>query len=235
MRFRFRGTTSSYDWSRSLRIVHIFVTSTMLTLGCSTHIPPYVPRSLDQYEHRALGHGLAVAIEPQTKPTEVKKYFGVDLLATNVLPVFVLIENRSSDTSFAIVPEGISMRDGASVSDSQEFDDQFGLSPATENAGKAAGVVTGVGTLVFLPAAVVGMGAVLVLASKKSRSEEVKHNMVTKAFRARTLSPNETASGFVYVTIPEDGVIPEHLSLRVEYQDLKKRESGSLDLPFEWR
>jgi hypothetical protein len=37
------------------------------------------------------------------------------------------------------------------------------------------------------------------------------------------------------LTIPEDGIIPEHVALHVEYQDLKNRETGALDLPFEWR
>jgi hypothetical protein len=235
MGFRLSDTIPSWGWFRFLRVIHIIVTSTTLALGCTTHIPQYVPRPLDQYEHRALDQGLAVAIEPQTKSTEVMKYFGADLLSRNVLPVFVLIKNQSPDTSFVIVPEGISLSDSASVSDSQEFDDQFDLTPGSKNSAKAAGVATGVGALVFLPVALAGMGAVLAFADSMSDAEEIKHNLVIKALRARTLSPNKTVSGFVYVTMPDGGIIPEHLSLRVEYQDLKRRQSRSLDLPFEWR
>jgi hypothetical protein len=75
--------------------------------GCaSITLPDYPMRPLDEYERKQIKESFALAIQPLTRE-DVEKYFGTNLLAENIFPVFVVMENRSSESSYVFLKDRI--------------------------------------------------------------------------------------------------------------------------------
>jgi hypothetical protein len=84
----------------------------LLATGCVLRLPPYEAQPIANYEHTQTKDGRVVAIHPIIDAHESETYFGMDLLGTRVLAVFVASENRAPSSSFILLKENISLQAG---------------------------------------------------------------------------------------------------------------------------
>ena len=85
-----------------------------------------------------------------TDKQEVEKYFGANLVSENILPVFVVVENRSESSSFLLSKDQISFRTEDAISPISSGRENI----ATDSTGIILGVV-GI-ALISIPISILG-------------------------------------------------------------------------------
>jgi hypothetical protein len=89
-----------------------------MSVGCAGPSPTVEPplRDADLYPGSVTQTGLTVAVDEISNPERVRQYFGVDLTRDGILPVMVVLANRSGD-SFLVRPGDALLMEGNSVVD----------------------------------------------------------------------------------------------------------------------
>ncbi len=167
-----------------------------------------------------------------TDRKEIKRYFGVDLIALNLLPVYVNAKNESS-SSFVVSREWVSLETGPSISAENPGGTQV-RSQAQRAGSQAEAGATGflvlaaitmpIGLIVFMPA----------INKMSSDASEITYHFATNELQMGTLSPGETAEGFVYFDLPESQDMPPQWPIHLKAHDLKSGESREFDFLFTW-
>ncbi|MCP4991143.1 MAG: hypothetical protein GY928_35345 [Colwellia sp.] len=164
--------------------------------------------------------GLFVAIKPLTDKTEIKKYFGTDLLSKNILPVFVIAENNTTSSSFILFKDKISLRQkDASLAGDSDYTE-------ARNPEDTAVAVAG-GISFFVPA--VQIVALPFLTPLIAQSNEIEHNILSKELQTKTLSPGKKIQGFAYFQIPSNDINLEQFSVHIEALVTKSKETIDCD------
>jgi hypothetical protein len=207
----------------SLHVIIGMATSVGFLIGCSaTRLPDYSPLPAQQYTHRHTQNGLTVAIHPMTQNTEIEQYFGTDLLVHDILPLFVIVENRNAELSFILRKEEIKML----REDSQRFDTpERSKSIGSANAAEAVGLAGGV--LLSLPLLLISVGM-------ESHAAEVRRNFAMKELQQATVAPTESKSGFVYVQLPKPANGPDRWRVQIQVVDPKNKATVTYSYVFDW-
>ncbi len=161
---------------------------TLLLFGCSVpNLPKYELNPSNYKLNSIVKDGLSVSIKPLTDKTEIKKYFGTDLLSKKTLPVFVISVNSTTSSSFILFKDKISLR----RKDAHQTDDPE-LSKG-RSAGETALAVVGVGVICIASPAInlIGLG----FAPAIAQSNEIEHNILSKELQTKTLSPENKIQG----------------------------------------
>jgi hypothetical protein len=203
-------------------------------IGCSTmRLPSYSPLPFDEYPSGTTIDGLSLAALPLTDEEEVEEYFGADLLSEGILPVLVIAENQSDTTSFALLPERISLGDLNDPVTSEFLPESSTAAQISET--------SSVWLLPLLMAGPFGLAAyavtapVLTTVGAKSSSDvaEIQYNFAEKALGAETLSPGGTTNGFAYFELPPTKSESSSWVLRVEALNLGTGERRTYELQLE--
>jgi len=190
----------------------------LMPLGCSTVLtPPYQPQA-GTVTHVSEIDGLRLTAIPLTKE-EVAQSFGRDLLEEEILPVFLIAENRTAASSFSVTPERASLGDFSVGGD---------LLPSYSRFARLGGAGAA-GLTPLLLAGPIGLGVLIVTApvlytagsKASSDASQVRYNFVKSRLGARTLVPNERVEGFLYFALPEDA---SSWLLRVEVWNATRAE-----------
>lgn len=198
--------------SHGLGLILLYLTA-FASAGCSTlQLPDFPERPVQQQQFKASQGGLAVGAYPITDKSEAKEYFGVDLLAANILAVAVTVENRSTDSGFLLEKQRIRL--GSITEGTGDSKDK----PGDETAGIA---LASLGGLVTIP-----VGAKLA-----SDARIINHNFETKELRATTVNPGQAVHGFLYFQLPDQASIHSDYLLRLEALELKTRQYKKLEIP----
>ena len=177
-------------YSCSMRLLSLVILI-LLSVSCtSLTLPRYAPRPLDSYTNAQTIQGLVVAVAPIVNEAESRQYFGADLLASGILPVFVVAENRHPQFSFIVSREAVVLQ-AAATKRSQRIGDPRMSDQAAAGVGMA-------GALLISP---IVLGVAVKLASDVS---VINRNMRDQEFLTRTLSPGQRAEGFFYFSVPRD-------------------------------
>ncbi len=197
---------NDHNWKiPCFKLVLILVSLTLL-FSCTTPKPADIDTELvgpKGYEQEQ--EGLKIYIRPLHYKKEIKKYFGTDLLAKNILPVFVVVENKSESAFFLIEPADIDQGAEASKSGA-EGNTYLSVKDAKQSIYEKSGTFFGVDLgpppaywLVALPFDMLDPDSGPTDASKFLQQE-----LITKALRKQTLTPGKTETGFLYYQIPEE-------------------------------
>jgi hypothetical protein len=190
--------------------------------GCAAEFGGYEVRPLKAYSLVAEQEGLVVAIDPITRANERKRYFGIE--RQDVLPVHVLLENRSAESSFVVAPEKIHL---VGRSSAHRADEEAGAKTRAGMISKAEGYEN-------LAQIVAGMPLAIAAGVKRVNAENAKYHVETERLRKNTLSPGERTQGFMFFGLPAGNVAPGDWSLRLELLDLATRELATIEIPFQW-
>jgi len=193
---------------------------TILTTGCAS-VKVQAP-STDRYANYRLTResaGLAVAVHPLSDGRLIKETFGTDLLAGNVLPIFVSITNRNATESFLLAREQLAL----------------GVAEATSSAATAdkKPKTTGAGEAVALTGAAIG-APVMMLAGLKVLTDSmiINHQYAIQQLQTKMLSPGQDANGFVYFQIPKKSVRPAQWTFVTRFKNSRSDEEILLTFPF---
>ena len=167
--------------------------------AATTRLPDFPPPPPD----KLIDFGddrLAFAAYPMTDLTEQKTYFGLDLTKAGILPIWLSATNRTASARFSIDCDDIRVSyDTRTVNEAERsystVDDTRDKN--LENAG-ALGMAGGV---VALP---VALPLMLLSADAMAKKDEIKRNLMVKQLYSRTLSPQQSAVGFIYAQLSKD-------------------------------
>ncbi|MGA0601479.1 hypothetical protein ACO2Q3_12315 [Caulobacter sp. KR2-114] len=159
------------------------------------------------------GDDLAISAYPLTSPQDQKLYFGLDLGAAGVLPIWLSISNRSSTTRYLLDADDIRLAYGQAPVQAAErsrstVDDTGGA--VVENVA-AVGMAAGpIGLAVSLP-------ILMMSGNQIARQDDVRRNLMVRQLYSKTLAPGQSAAGFVYCKVAKTSVDLSQLrlSLRV--------------------
>ena len=196
--------------------VLLFSVSLLLN-GCSTmHLPDYPVRSFQSYPNTKVDCNIGIIVQPLTNPEKIKQYFGTNLRSSDVLPVFVLVENHGS-TSFLLSKERIVL-----VS---EVDDLPQISHPDRTKSEILPITIGA----------VGMGDsilfTLISAKLGSDAKEINHNLVVKELRTKTVSPGADTKGFVYFSLPKTYNALDQLRVRISITEVPGENLRTIEIP----
>jgi hypothetical protein len=185
--------------------------------GCATlQLPDFPERSVEQQPHKASQGGLAVGAHPITEVSEAKKYFGVDLLAADILAVAVTVENHSTDSGFTLEKERFRLGSGAA-----------GAGRSDKKLGDETGALAlGITSVTLLSPILMPISAKL-----GSDARIIRHNFVTKELQATTVNPGRAVHGFLYFQLADQTASGSDPILHLEALELKTRQYKSLEIP----
>jgi hypothetical protein len=213
-----------------------FLASLVLTLPCMAgSFPDYPVHPVSDYPISTVKAGLMIAAIPLDAIKEQQTYFSTKLTPKGYLPVFIVMQNASTEDSFLVKRDAITYRLlGATGS--------VASTPKTPSkAGETIAVAEAITTTVVPTADVVTLsaesrvgdlrfghtsyfsryGAVpmyelvdLAIIKLVSNATEVQQNLFKKALQSKTLSPGASAHGFLYVQVPK-GSARQTIHLRV--------------------
>jgi hypothetical protein len=162
----------------------------LLTSCGATVLPPFPTPSEAQVARATLGT-TEIAIHPVTASEDQLKYFGTRTTSRGFVPVWLNAANRHPTASILIDPAEFKIAPGTGGARPIEAENR--VERAVERPTAIAGLV------LSLPAPIIAAPFNIAAAQMRSEQEEAKRNLVSKQFFARSLGPNESASGFIYV------------------------------------
>ena len=194
-----------------------------LVMGCATTHKVYTEvRSelCDQYKYHDIREGYCVAVSPIESAEESLELFQTDLLAHGILPVLVVLENRSAQGSIMI---------------DQEAPDANATQFVNDKLGVSAGRI--IGQSAFWLALVGPLGAALALpllipaameAARENKAQDdlfIRQSMARRALRNETLTAGEKQSGFLYCN-PKN--LSGELPVYVRIVNLKNKTTAAI-------
>jgi hypothetical protein len=136
--------------------------------------------------------GLVLATYAMTQPQEQTQYFGGDLTSRGVVPVWLSISNGTSDQTFVVDTDEITVEAaGGDVGNHKDPDNVSGA-----GGDLVVGQVAVIGSFYALPLVVFADVALV-------QANVMKRSLIEKAFYSHTLHPGQTGSGFIFLRAPK--------------------------------
>lgn len=190
-----------------------------MVVGCTTlELGPYSVQPPARYDIGQTQDGITIVAQPILDGGEVEKYFGTDFTSAGIVPVFLTVENRNTSSSVMVFKEKIQLHAG--LSSDAEVPDKV----APE--GKLR-VLTIAGTVL--------LSYPLIWAALKAGSDKtvINHNFQAREFHTRTLSPGQTANGFVYFKLPEAIKLPDRWAVDITTLEAKSKQATRFRFEFD--
>jgi hypothetical protein len=163
----------------------------MALIGCATmKLPTLQLEPTSSYPNHAETNRIAVAVRALTEKEAVKDTFGINLLKKDIVPVLIIVENMTGESSIMVHKDKITVTDIAS-----------GRTLSTQRT-KVASETLGNNT-VFSGVFVAG-GAFAIMAGAKmiSDAQVIEYNLSDKQLYNHTVGPGQRTAGFVYLRHP---------------------------------
>lgn len=199
------------------------------TTACSSGVvqSKFTP-SPETYAARAEQNGLFIAAKPLTHSADLSEAFRSDITADNVLPIFVVAENRHTTASFVLDKSKISVVN-MSTRTTLDRPDLKDVS-----SGAAGNAMLGVGPILVLLAGVIPGLIVISIGWKLfADARQAQQNIWDQELTSRTLAPGQTAQGFVYVSMPSDQVRAGRYELVIDALDPDTATATRVSLPID--
>jgi hypothetical protein len=201
----------------------LFFLLTVLLLGCSTapYMEPVQVQPVASYKHTAEQVGLCVAVDPYFETERMKAHFGTDLLARNVLPVFVVMENRDADGGFALLPDRCALLTGraavgAGIGDPFEVE----LRQQAETIRRNQSIELAVGIISPL----VGAATASIAESTQEQyydTRDMQKNVNRLALTVKSVYRSDSNSGFLYFSTKGFNPRSTDLAMRVVAENIR--------------
>ena len=169
----------------------------LVFFSCSTmKLEKYEIYQNTNYIESSNAQGLFLFAKPMMNKADLKKYFGVDLLKNNILPVYISVWNKNPNISYIIYEESFRILQATSK------DKTFQPESEDEKLGEFSEVA--LYPVYIIPELIVPLAPIASFSSQQySDAEIIKDNFEEKKFRTTTLEPYEKKSGFVYFNLKD--------------------------------
>jgi hypothetical protein len=201
----------------------------MLMTGCApVKIPPYKANAFNTYKNQVAKSDLHIAIEPMTDKEQQEKYFGLILTDAGVLPVFIVVENRSASQRFLLRDDLIILQNKTTK---QVFPKSLKTDVADDTDLEGTRRVSEFLGSVFLS---------LALAKNSVDTKAIQDNLFDKTLYTQTVLPGKTVEGFAYfklsdskTNISENKINLKDLLLRIQATDEATQSTHNFEFGFE--
>jgi hypothetical protein len=213
----------------------------VLTVGCAPlRLPAYSAGPPSSYPIRQASGELQVAVHPMTDIAEQQKYFGLALGDLGVLPVLIVVENRSSSAKLVLRDDRIALQSLGTQRYYPKLAPDMAMDAKGNEGAQSAAVGVGVASLYTGPM-ILSLPAVLYSVKLGKDSETaalVQTNLLEKSLLSRIIRPGTTVSGFAYFKLAEGklqfadkgGVQLSDIALALQLTDEEKNETQTVSL-----
>jgi hypothetical protein len=170
----------------------LIVLSLVQAAYAGPRFPDYPARKASDCAVKVEKAGLKIGIQPLVDLKEQKTYFNTELTAQGFLPVYIVLENGSSGDSFLFDKTGITYGPA---------DTGLSTAPKADEKAEIGVAIYSTATLAAGGVPIAGMVVIGILSAKAS---QVSENILKKELQSRTLSPGESAYGFLYIPVPKN-------------------------------
>ena len=174
--------------AKRIRIVSLIVgLSLCQPLLAADKFPEFPVRQISEYSISAEKPGIKLGVQPLDDLKDQKQYFRIGLTPKGYVPVFIVLQNVSSEDRFLFDKKDI--RYGSAVA------------AATPDASISSGKVTAVDGVALLG----GLAGLVFADVIFGNATQVQGNIVRKEVQSMTLAPGALAHGFLYFPVPKSG------------------------------
>ncbi|MGQ0549929.1 MAG: hypothetical protein ACT4PY_09730 [Armatimonadota bacterium] len=201
------------------RTVAILVVLAQLTVSCASYTSQLatLPR-IASAAAAAEDQGLSVGVNPYLDPEKSARVFGADLKQAGILPLQVIVQNRSAQRLVVRKADFVLRR-----AEGQEYS-PAPASAVAERLESYAGVVGW--TIAF------GLMGYLLSSSQQREANAARQaDFRSKEFQDTPLAPQESAHGFLFYVIPDDVKDMEQATLIAKALDAADGTGMSVMLP----
>jgi hypothetical protein len=204
--------------------------------ACVTAKPSAIDDDLThQKGDEEIKNGLRVFVRPLTDEQEVEKYFGANLLEKNILPVFVLVENKNPTRYFLVEPAGQDDHSSNNTTDRNGGESKPEGDASISSTG-AKEMVNETGRDRFLASTGILGGPIIFLAvlplavmsdfqyGPTDASKSLQQALISQAMRKQTLTPGRTEQGFLYYRLPSDSSTDRTIGILIKSTDVETQE-----------
>jgi hypothetical protein len=194
----------------------------LLAVGCGTMKIPQYPGGAGPRAQTRAAQGLAITADPFVDRQRAESYFAVNPEGKGVAIVYVRAENHSPDATWLVNEENMFLVDGAGTAGPNAHDQGVRGDYAAANAVGMAGAV-----VLSLP---------MLFASGKLTSDAMvkEKNFVDKEWRNQTLSPGQSAEGFVYFNFGKKTNWIENAALRIDSLNTRNQQTNTVIVPLSY-
>lgn len=176
--------------------------------SCATP-PAYPPKQAAECEYTATKEGVTIGVHPVFDQQELSQYFKTDLVDRGILPVLIVAQNDSRNATYALI------RTNCWLAGSFGFGSKEDLSTRRTEGALIGGIPGG-----------------LIMADATNK----RTGMADKELNDQTVSPGETARGFVYMKMGKEQLIKGvTMTMQVRLEKVGAQEALDFTLPITWR
>jgi hypothetical protein len=144
--------------------------------------PDYPVKPASEYPAAIEKSGYVVAAIPVEDRNDQRKYFGLDLRSRGLIPLFLLVENRTADNSVLLKKDSL-MYSPAGKSGS-----------TLPDAAKSSRVDKTVTALSYVPSVYMFMSIIV-----SSKTKERRQHLLETELQSATVSPGQSVHGFIFL------------------------------------
>jgi hypothetical protein len=209
----------------------------LIFFACATDRPSVIDSQLTRQEgYEQIKEGLRIYVRPLLDEKEVKRYFGANLLDKNILPVFILAENKNPTRYFLIEPADQDDQASSNMPE-RKGDESRPKNDASISSKDAKEMVNETDRDRFLVSTGVLGGPIIFLAvlpfavmsdfqyGPTDASKSLQQALITQAFRKQTLTSGRTEQGFLYFQIPPDRPANRTIGILIKATDMETQEA----------
>ena len=216
----------------SLFCMHLFTLLCIFPLfSCTITKPAVIDSQLAmQKGYEQFQEGLRIYIRPLRDKNEIEKYFGANLLEKNILPTFVLAENKSESKTFLVEPANQLQENPKSKQNGKSIEAEKNSSEyitATEAKNSVYEKDTGLEKGLILTGPIFWLAAIPIAMADygpTDASKSLQQALITKSLRRQTLTPGKTESGFLYYRIPRNMSSGKNVGINLKATNLDTLE-----------
>ncbi len=164
--------------------------ASMAPTNSAQKFPDYPVRQPSSYRVAAQQDEVSIGLDSVESVPDQLTYFHTTLSPNGFLPVLVVVHNRSKSDSLLLDKGAITYG----------FGDSDKAAPKENSVGQKVAIST--------TSAIPFIGPFIAMGLAKDASE-VKQNLMLRELQSQTISPGDTAHGFLYLPIPKKGLRPK--------------------------
>ncbi|MBI5756565.1 MAG: hypothetical protein HZA12_06530 [Nitrospirae bacterium] len=179
-----------------VKFISILLTIVYLFTGCfPVHVEKFDAGDASSGRYSHTDNGITVSVDPFIEEERLKKYFGVDLLAKGILPVFVSIENVKSEDGFILNRNEVRL-----AMKGKEGRGNTAGNPDYKIPSVFPAQMIAMGTVIFSP--LLGLFIHTAAGATQEVAVEIIRNMEEKKIVDKTVYQGGSNSGFLYFSFP---------------------------------
>ena len=216
-RNRFEGTMNI----RAKRLMSglAAVVACLFSAGCGTMKIPAYPGGPAVHGQTREAQGLALVADPFADKQRTETYFKFNAEGKGIAIVHLRAENHSPDSAWLLNEENMHLIDQAGVLGMNAHDQGVKSDYGAANAVGMTGAV-----LLSLPMMIAGNKLI-------ADAMVVEKNFVDKEWHNQTLSPGQSAEGFIYFNFGKKTNWLDGASLRVDCLNTRNQQTNTIILP----